>query len=51
MSDELQLYAMTCGWLSLPEVALIEGGASEDLRIPVPCYLIVHQRGTALFDS
>ena len=51
MSDELQLYAMTCGWLSLPEVALIEGGASEDLRIPVPCYLIVHPRGTALFDS
>lgn len=51
MPDEVKLYAMTCGWLSLPEVALIEGGASADLRIPVPSYLIVHPRGTALFDS
>ncbi len=47
----LKLYAMTCGWLSLPEAALIEGGSADDLRIPVPCYLIVHPRGTALFDS
>lgn len=47
----VQLYAMTCGWLSLPEVALIEGGSPDPLRIPVPAYLIVHPRGTALFDS
>jgi len=51
MSEDLRLYAMTCGWLSLPEVALIEGGSEAHLRIPVPCYLIVHPRGTALFDS
>lgn len=45
------LYALTCGWLTLPEAALIEGGAPEPIRIPVPAYLIVHPKGTALFDS
>lgn len=47
----LHLYALTCGWLTLPEAALIEGGAPAEIRIPVPAYLIVHPRGTALFDS
>ncbi len=46
----IELYAMTCGWLKLPLAALIEGGEG-DVRIPVPCYLVVHPRGTALFDS
>ena len=48
---DVRLYAMTCGWLSLPEIALIDGGSPEPLRIPVPAYLIVHPSGTALFDS
>lgn len=47
----IRLYALTCGWLTLPEVALIEGGASTTVRIPVPAYLVVHPRGTLLFDS
>ncbi len=47
----LELYAMTCGWLNLPLAALIEGGSNATIRIPVPCYLIVHPSGTALFDS
>lgn len=47
----IELYAMTCGWISMPEAMLIEGGADAHLRIPVPCYLVVHPRGTALFDS
>ncbi|MBY0401384.1 MBL fold metallo-hydrolase [Myxococcota bacterium] len=47
----LRLYALTCGWLTLPEAALIEGGRTSNLRIPVPAYLIVHPRGTALFDT
>ncbi len=45
------LYALTCGWLTLPEAALIEGGDPAPIRIPVPAYLIVHPKGTALFDS
>jgi glyoxylase-like metal-dependent hydrolase (beta-lactamase superfamily II) len=47
----IRLYALTCGWLTLPEAALIEGGRTTPLRIPVPAYLIVHPKGTALFDS
>jgi len=47
----ISLYALTCGWLTLPEAALIEGGKPALIRIPVPAYLIVHPRGTALFDS
>jgi glyoxylase-like metal-dependent hydrolase (beta-lactamase superfamily II) len=47
----LSLYALTCGWLTLPEAALIEGGDPAPIRIPVPAYLIVHPKGTALFDS
>ena len=47
----VRLYALTCGWLTLPEAALIEGGDPAPIRIPVPAYLIVHPRGTALFDS
>ena len=47
----LQLYAMTCGWLKMPLAALIEGAAPGLIRIPVPCYLIVHPLGTALFDT
>ena len=46
----LELYAMTCGWLSLPRGALIEGGTGE-IRVPVPSYLIVHERGRVLFDT
>ncbi len=47
----VRLYALTCGWLTLPEAALIEGGDPAPIRIPVPAYLIVHPKGTALFDS
>jgi glyoxylase-like metal-dependent hydrolase (beta-lactamase superfamily II) len=47
----LRLYALTCGWMTLPLGALLEGEAGE-LRIPVPCYLIEHpRRGRALFDA
>ena len=46
----LRLYAMTCGWLTMPVSALLEGGEGE-LRVPVPSYLIEHPNGRALFDS
>lgn len=47
----LRLYALSCGWLTLPEAMLIEGGDPAEIRIPVPAYLVVHPRGTVLFDS
>lgn len=46
----VQVYAMTCGWLTMPMNFLIDG-SEGDCRIPIPSYLIRHPRGTALFDS
>jgi glyoxylase-like metal-dependent hydrolase (beta-lactamase superfamily II) len=45
-----RLYALTCGWMTLPLGALLEGEPGE-VRIPVPCYLLEHPRGRALFDA
>lgn len=46
----VQLYAFTCGWLTIPRAFMLQG---EDglIKVPVPSYLIVHPRGRALFDS
>jgi len=41
---------MTTGWLTVFRGAFLKG-AQGKLRVPVPCYLIRHPRGTALFDS
>lgn len=46
----VRLYAMTCGYLTMPVSLLIEGGEG-DLEIPVPAYLVEHKQGVALFDS
>ncbi|MGF9693764.1 N-acyl homoserine lactonase family protein [Rhizobium sp. 0TCS1.26] len=45
-----RLYAMTCGWLTMPYRLFLSGSAGW-LVIPVPSYLIVHPKGTALFDT
>jgi glyoxylase-like metal-dependent hydrolase (beta-lactamase superfamily II) len=46
----VKLYAMTCGWLTGKLGRLMEGGEGE-ARLPIPAYLIVHPKGTALFDT
>ena len=46
----VKLYAMTCGYLTMPLPMLIEGGEGT-LKIPIPAYLIEHKNGVALFDS
>jgi len=46
----LRLYAITCGWLTASIGNLIEGEQGH-IRVPVPCYLIDHPRGKALFDT
>ncbi len=46
----LKLYAMTCGWLTMPLGDILEGEAGM-IRIPVPAYLIDHPKGRLLFDS
>ena len=47
---DLQLYAMTCGWLTMPMQAMI-GGEDGNIKIPIPSYLIRHPKGTLLFDT
>ena len=46
----VSLFAMTCGWLSGPLGAFLEGESGR-IRVPVPCYLIDHPKGKILFDS
>jgi len=46
----VKLYAMTCGYLTMPMPMLIEGGEGT-LKIPIPAYVIEHKKGVALFDS
>jgi len=46
----LNVYAFTCGWLTLP-AALLLAGEKGSLTVPVPAYLIEHPNGRAVFDS
>lgn len=46
----VKLYAMTCGYLTMPMELMIEGGEGF-LRFPIPAYLLEHKKGIALFDS
>lgn len=46
----VHLYAMTCGWITMPMPMLLHGTEGK-LRIPVPVYFIRHPQGTVLFDS
>ncbi len=41
---------MTCGWLTAPLSAFLEGERGN-VRVPIPCYLVEHPRGTVVFDS
>jgi N-acyl homoserine lactone hydrolase len=45
------LYAFTCGWLTMPLRSLMEDSEKTPFRIPVPVYLIEHQKGLAVFDT
>lgn len=46
----VRLYALTCGWLTGPLGGFLAGESGE-LRVPVPCFLIEHPKGAAVFDS
>jgi len=46
----VRLYAMTCGWLTMPMPMLMHGTKGK-LKIPIPAYFIRHPKGTAIFDS
>ncbi len=44
------LYAFTCGHLTMPFQAFLEGEKGT-LTVPVPAYLIIHEKGSVLFDT
>jgi len=46
----VQLYAFTCGFVTIPYGFLLKGRKGR-ITVPVPAYLIVHPKGRALFDS
>jgi N-acyl homoserine lactone hydrolase len=46
----VELYAYTCGFLTIPHGFLLEK-AQGWITVPIPSYLIVHPKGKALFDS
>jgi len=46
----LELYAHTCGFLTIPRGFLLEA-AEGWITVPIPSYLIVHPAGKVLFDS
>ncbi len=46
----LNVYAFTCGWLTVP-AALLLAGEKGKLTVPVPVYLIDHPKGRVLFDT
>jgi hypothetical protein len=43
----VELYAFTCGRLTLPMSGLLEGEDGE-LTVPVPAYLVDHPNGRVL---
>jgi glyoxylase-like metal-dependent hydrolase (beta-lactamase superfamily II) len=46
----VQLYAMTCGFVTIPRGFLLKD-AEGFITVPMPSYLIVHPKGRAVFDT
>jgi len=49
--SELKLIAFTCGLFQSTKSFFIAGDSDEIVRSPIPAYLIVHPKGTAIFDT
>src|ERR1700689_437438 len=46
----LNVYAFTCGWLTLP-AALLLAGEKGSFTVPLPAYLFKHPNGPSVFES
>jgi glyoxylase-like metal-dependent hydrolase (beta-lactamase superfamily II) len=46
----VKLYAFICGSVTVP-AAWLKAGGTGHMTVPVCCYLIVHPKGTAIFDT
>lgn len=47
----VSLYAFTCGWITMPLRSFIADEAKTPFRVPVPAWLIEHDKGLAVFDT
>ena len=49
--DAPTITALDCGWLRTQERTLVDGGSTEVSSIPVPAWLVRHERGVVVFDA
>lgn len=42
---------LDCGWLRTQERTLVDGGSADESSIPIPAWLVRHERGVVLFDA
>nr|WP_227591452.1 N-acyl homoserine lactonase family protein [Acinetobacter sp. Marseille-Q1620] len=47
----IKLYAMTCGWVTMPYGFFFAGKSGGYLAVPIQSYYIEHPKGTVLFDT
>lgn len=47
----VSLYAFTCGFVTMPLRSFFVDGDKSPFRVPVPAYLIEHEKGLAVFDT
>lgn len=45
------LYAFTCGFVTMPLRSFFADADKSPCRVPVPAYLIEHEKGLAVFDT
>ena len=42
---------LVCGWLIAQERILVAGGGQDQVRLPIPAWLVDHPKGPVLFDA
>ena len=42
--------ALDCGWLRTQQRTLVDGGSRDEMRFPVPAWLVHHPNGDVVFD-
>ena len=51
MDAGVTIVGLDCGWLRTRERTLMDGGSDIERSIPVPAWLVRHERGVVLFDA
>ena len=45
------ILGLDCGWLITQQRTLVSGGKTDEIKIPIPSWLVRHPRGDVLFDT